>query len=84
MVRMGWRPDGRNCRIFNVRTIVIAFEISIIAQQLTFLSHLVGAVGEWGAEREDNSSAFCLLRMRWFISYHIISGISSAPITKRT
>ena len=68
MVRIVWRPDGQNCRIFNVRTIVIAFEISITAQQLTFLSHLIGAVGEWEAESEDNSSAFCLLRMRWLPS----------------
>jgi len=35
---------SQNYRIFNVRTIVLAFEISIIVQQVTFLTHPVESV----------------------------------------
>jgi len=35
---------SQNYRIFNVRTIVLAFEISIIVQQVTFLTHPVGSI----------------------------------------
>ena len=32
---------SQNYRIFNVRTVVLAFEISITVQHLTFLTHPV-------------------------------------------